>query len=138
MERQTTGVPEAVPRALRVLEGRLGVHAMDRLWIFPPLVQGRRERGLIAVSCFATAEDRRRVITASYHAERTGRGTTFEPVLLEEGSAPPDAIPRIMDGVVRRTEVELGDPREVAIDGDEDAFRALLAEFDALLEAADP
>jgi len=53
------GVPEALPRTLIRLRDRLGVHTVERLWIFPPHRKGRRERGLIAVSTFLDGADRR-------------------------------------------------------------------------------
>ena len=87
------GVPEAIPRVVRLVGRRLGPAAIDRIWIFPPLRQGRKESGLVAVSCFEPQEDQRRLVTASYVAERTGRGLTLEPSLLEEGAAPPDTLP---------------------------------------------
>jgi len=40
---------------------RLGPAAIDRLWIFPPLVRGRREWGLVAAGCFDGAGARRPV-----------------------------------------------------------------------------
>jgi hypothetical protein len=164
------GVPEAVGMTLRMLERELGADAMDRLWIFPPLVRGRRERGLVAVSCypeveaeaeaaeaevatddeggmdaegeaeleargalrrrFLTAADRRRLHTAAYTAERTGTGLDFEPSLREEGSAPQDRLPRIIDGVVRRSGLDSGSPREVRVGGDPAVFAALLSELE--------
>jgi hypothetical protein len=36
-----------------------------------------------------------------------------------------------MDGVVRRSELQLGDPREIRIGGDPGEFSALLREFGA-------
>lgn len=129
------GVPEAVPRTLVLLRDRVGAEALDRLWIFPPLVRGRKEWGLIAASCFAE-DGRRRLVTARYVAERTGRGLTFEPDVSEEGLAPQDRFPRIVGGVVDRAESELGDPREVELEGDPGKFEALMDEFDpSLLEA---
>ncbi|MEE2900223.1 MAG: hypothetical protein VX815_17320, partial [Gemmatimonadota bacterium] len=72
------GVPEALPRSLIRLRDRLGVDAVDRLWIFPPVRHGRREQGLVAVSTFLDGEDRRVMITVAYTAEHTGRGVTFD------------------------------------------------------------
>lgn len=123
------GVPEALPRLLDLLSRRLGAEAVDRLWIFPPLVRGRRESGVVAVSCFDGEEGRRRLWTARYVAEETGRGVEFDASMDEEGSAPPDRLPAVMRGVVRRSgdEIEaLGDPREVEIGADPAAFDALL------------
>lgn len=131
------GVPEALPRTLRMIGERLGPESLDRLWIFPPLVRGRRERGLVAASSFHAGDGERRVLfTAPYTAERTGKGLAIEFVLNEQGEAPPDRLPRIMDGVVLRSGDELGDPREVEIAGEPERFQELMAEFDpALLEA---
>ncbi|HZD05379.1 MAG TPA: hypothetical protein VE173_10685 [Longimicrobiales bacterium] len=138
------GVPEALPRILRAVAERLGAETLDRLWIFPPVVRGRREWGLVTVSRYeapapedadevAEGRDRRRLYTAAYSAERTGRGLVVEPVLSEEGTAPLDRLPRVMDGVVRRSGDQRGEPREVAIAGDPDTFATLVAEYDAAL-----
>jgi hypothetical protein len=128
------GVPEALPRTLAGVRERLGAGAVDRLWIFPPMRRGRRESGLVAVSVFGTAgEERRRLLTVAYTAERTGRGLTIEPVFTQEGEAPPELLPRVMEGVVRRTREAQGDPREVAIGGDSASFAALMDEFDPSL-----
>ncbi len=128
------GVPEALPRLLDLLNRRLGPTAIDRLWIFPPFSRGRRESGVVAVSCFDGEADRRRLWTARYTAEETGRGVEFEASLDEEGSAPPDRLPGMMRGVVRRSgdEMEaLGDPREIEIGADPAAATALLDELAA-------
>jgi len=74
--------------------------------------------------------DRRSLFTASYSAERTGKGLTLVPVLSEEGTAPLDRLPRVMDGVVRRSREAPGDPREVAIGGDAATFESLVAELE--------
>jgi hypothetical protein len=129
-----SGVPEAIPRTLQMMARRLGESEIDRLWMFPPLVVGRKERGLVAVSCFAE-DGARRLYTAPYSAERTGTSLSVEHGITEEGQAPPDRLPRVMLGVVRRSHIDLGEPRMVEIAGDPEKLRALLAEFDAdLLE----
>lgn len=125
------GVPEALPRSLAALRDRVGVAAIDRVWIFPPLRRGRRERGLVAVSLFAPDAERRRLVTVAYAAERTGVSLSIDPSFTEEGEAPPDRLPAIMDGVVRRTEGATGDPREVVIGGAADTMEALLEELAA-------
>lgn len=139
---QGPGVPEAIPRTLHRLGLRLDPATLDRVWIFPPLVHGRRERGLLAASRFAAPrlgepdapradgpDAPRALFTAPYTAERTGRGLTLEWNLVEQGSAPPDRLPRVMDGVVRRADNALGDPREVELAGDPERFQALLDEL---------
>jgi len=132
------GVPEALPRTLVHARGRLGTERLDRLWIFPPIRRGRRERGLLAVSLFLEGEERRRIVTVSYTAERTGRGLTVEHAFHEEGDAPPELLPRVMEGVVRRAGEAYGEPRQVEIEGDALRFDALVDEFDPRLLAQEP
>ena len=128
------GVPEAIPRTLQMMARRLGESEIDRLWMFPPLIVGRKERGLVAASCF-TEDGARRLYTAPYSAERTGTSLLVENRIAEEGQAPADRLPRVMQGVVRRSDIDLGEPRMVRIAGDPEKLRALLDEFDAdLLE----
>lgn len=121
-------VPEAVGRILQVVLDRLGAENMDRIWIFPPLVRGRKEWVLVAVSGLTDDPDRRVLYTARYSAELTGKGTNFESEVNLEGSAPPDRLPRVMDGVVRRSDLQLGEAKEVEILGDPDRLRALVKE----------
>lgn len=130
------GVPEALPRALAALAGRLDPASLERIWIFPPLVRGRREWGLVAASCAGSDppnEDGRTLYTVPYAAERSGRGLYLDVTLREQGQAPHDRLPRVMDGVSRRSDDDLGDPREVRIDGDPARFAELMDEFDAAL-----
>ena len=125
------GVPEALPRVLIRVRGQLGIPSVDRLWIFPPVRKGRREQGLVAVSTFLDdAEDRRCMVTVAYVAEHTGKGVTVTPSLTRDGDAPPDRFPGVIEGVVRRSGDELGEPREVEIEGDPARFEELLEEFD--------
>ena len=122
-------VPDAVGRLLAKLAERIGVDSMDRVWIFPPLVRGRKEWGLVAVSCGTEDPGQRNLVTGKYLAELTGTGVRFEPELMSEGLAPPDRLPLVMDGVVRRSDLQLGVPREKVIGGDPETFRNLLAEY---------
>lgn len=126
------GVPEAVPRGLQHLLSHYGGAALDRIWIFPPMVSGRKEWGLLVASVFTEGPEPERRLLASlpYSAERTGKGLTLDRVLQEHGEAPPDRFPRMVDGVVRRAERDLGEPREVAVEGESANLLALLAEYD--------
>lgn len=124
------GVPEALPRTLVLARGRLGAERVDRLWIFPPIRRGRRERGLVAASLFLEGDERRRIVTVTWAAERNGRTLTVDQAFHDEGDAPPDFLPRVMEGVVRRAGEGYGDPREVEIGGDPERFAALVDEFD--------
>lgn len=132
------GVPEALPRTLIRLRDRIGVDTIDRLWIFPPVRKGRRERGLVAVSTFHEEIERRTMVTVAYHAEHTGTGVTVEPTFNWEGEAPPDRFPPVMQGVVRRAG-EGEEPREVEIDRSPRKFEELMEEYDEVfIEAREP
>lgn len=128
------GVPEALPRILRHIRDEVGVERIDRLWIFPPLRNGRREKGLVAVSRFLDEGERRRVLTVSYQAERSGLELRVEPSVSEEGDAPPELLPRVMEGVVRRAGEEHADPRMVEVEGSAESFEAVLDELELDVE----
>lgn len=128
------GVPEAIPRTLLLVARRLGEGEIDRLWIFPPLIRGRKEWGLVAASCF-TQGGARRLFTAQYSAERAGMSLTVDTGMAEEGRTPPERLPQVMSGVARRSEIDLGEPRTIEIAGDPVRFEALMSEFNpSLLE----
>ena len=129
MAHDDIGVPEALPRALEALRERLGHAALDRLWIFPPMRRGRRERGLIAVSAFQDGEERRSLLTVAYLAEHSGReGVRVEASFTREGEATADRLPAVMKGVVLRGGEERGEPREVEIAGEAEKLEELLEE----------
>lgn len=121
-------VPEAMGRLLALVEARIGPEKIDRVWIFPPLSKGRKEWGLVAVSCFQPDPGQRALMTCRYSAELTGTGVAFVPELVSQGVAPPDLLGRIMDGVVRRSDLPLGTPREVEVCGSRDRFHDLRRE----------
>jgi hypothetical protein len=130
MAHDDIGVPEALPRALEQLRERLGAAALDRLWIFPPMRRGRRERGLVAVSAFRDGGERRDLITVAYVAEHSGReGVRVETSLTHEGEAPADRFPTVMRGVVQRGGEERGEPREVEIAGSAEKLDEVLEEL---------
>lgn len=132
------GVPEALPRTLIRLRDAIGVKTIDRLWIFPPIRSGRREQGLIAVSTFKGDEERRGMFTVSYRAEHTGTGVTVEPMLTDQGEAPPDRFPPVMQGVVRRADEDGEEAREVDISASAQKFEELMEEFDdVFIEASE-
>lgn len=126
-------MPEALPRTLAMVVERLGAGRIDRLWIFPPLVRGRREWGLVAASAFEADPERRSLHTAPYTAERTGQGLVLAHDLLEQGAVPSDRLPRIMSGVVHRSPEELGEPREIVVEGSEEKIAELMEQFDPSL-----
>jgi hypothetical protein len=113
------------------------VETIDQLWVFPPMKRGRQEWGVIAASCFVEDADRRALFTLRYSAELTGNGTTLESEITPEGEAPPDRLPRVMEGVVRRAEDQLGNPRVMEIGGRAEVFDEALEEYDLSDEEAD-
>jgi hypothetical protein len=122
-------VPDALGRVLQEIRNRVGGDMVDRVWIFPPLIRGRKEWGLVAVSSLTQDPDRRTLYTARYSAELTGTGSSLDCGITVEGDAPPDRLPRVMDGVVRRSDLQLGEAREVKIRGESDKLSALVTEY---------
>lgn len=122
-------VPGASWRLLSLVGAQVGIAHMDRVWIFPPLVRGRKEWGLVAVSRLTDDPSRRELVTGRYAAELTGTGVVFQPEVTSQGEAPPERLPGIMDGVVRRSGLHLGLPREVEIGGDPYRFENLLLAY---------
>lgn len=131
-------VPDAVGRVLQGIRDRLGVDRVDQIWIFPPMIRGRREWGLVAVSGLTGEPDRRTLLTARYAAELTGSGGNLDYRVQVEGDVPPDRLPRVMDGVVRRSDLRLGDPRRVDIRGDRERLRELVREYGGMDPSPDP
>ncbi len=133
------GVPEAVPRTLSEIADRLDVAMMDRVWVFPPLKRGRKESGLVVVSLHMDDDtERRRLVTISYAAERRGLELMLDSTYTEEGQAPPDMLPRVMEGVVRRAGEDHTAAREVEVERTPELFQDLLDEFDPKLFAPKP
>jgi hypothetical protein len=131
-------VPDAVGRVLQGIRDRLDGDRIDQIWIFPPLIRGRREWGLVAVSGLTRDPGRRTLLTARYSAELRGSGGNLEYEVQVEGDAPPDRLPRVMDGVVRRSNLRLGDPRRVDIRGDRERLRELVREYGGVDPSPDP
>lgn len=103
--------------------------AVGRLWLFPSLLKGRREQGLLAAEVEGEVPGRVRLVTVRYRAEENGTGISFLPEFREEGEVPADRLPGIMAGVVRRSGLELGEPREVVLAGRSEAVESLLGEL---------
>jgi hypothetical protein len=101
---------------------------LDRLWLFPPLVRGRSERGVVAASCFVE-DERRLLVTLAYQAQETGVGMSFHPVFQEEGEAPDARLPGVMEGVVQRFDGGPGPPRVVRLGGEPARLHALLEDL---------
>jgi len=102
------------------LGARLGVAAIDELWVFPTRRLGTLDSTVIVVSAFAEGEDdRRRVLTAHYTVRRDPRGRpVVQQEIVEHAIAPADRIARVVDGVLRRLDEEFA--------GDEQRFAELV------------
>ena len=125
MTKRDIGVPGALAKALGFLRERMPADRLDRVWIFPPLVDGRSESGVVAAGCFAEG-DRRLLVTVSYSARETGRGVSFVPAFEAQGTAPAESLPRVMEGVVRRHGDASLPPRSTVLGGDAEAFDRLI------------
>lgn len=131
------GVPEAIARAVSAAGERLGPSSIDKLWLFPPLVRGRREQGLVVAGCFA-GRGSRRLVTVRYSAQRTGKGLYFDARFVDEGVAPPERFPAMMEGVAERSPEPLGSPRVVEVGGEAEAFASLLRAYPAEMFDEEP
>lgn len=128
--RSHEGAPGAVARVLRSVVDRISVAEIDRVWVFPPLTSGRRERGLVVVACYDGDGESRRIVTVAYAGELTSAGVSVETTHVEEGIAPSDRLDRVIAGVVSRSEMELGGPRDVEVGGDPRAMEDLVEELE--------
>jgi len=126
------GVPEAIPQMLLKISRQLKTETMETLWIFPPLINKRKEWGLIAIGCY-TEGDSRLLYTARYSARREGSSISLDAQISEEGEAPVDSLPRVMAGVVKRSKIDLGSPKTYMIEGRNEKFQTLLTALEAKL-----
>ncbi|HUF49812.1 MAG TPA: hypothetical protein VMN60_03205 [Longimicrobiales bacterium] len=132
--------------ALHALLQHVADHtSVDRIrdiWIFPPRRIAAGESIVIVIGAQGEIDTRRRVITARFTVVRNRKGAaTVNAYFDEHGTAPMDAMPRIVQGVLRRLGEDTGAaPREDVIDGDPERWTALLVELGARPRAdhADP
>jgi hypothetical protein len=111
---------------------RVPVAAIDTVWIFPPRKIAIGESIVVVVAGFAeNDEERRRVFTAHFTIARTKKGEATVTMRFDEhASAPVTAVPRIMQGVLRRLGEDIeASPREEAIAGDQDRWDTLIVDL---------
>jgi hypothetical protein len=121
---------EAQQGLLRELPSRVPVERIERVWLFAPREIGAKESGLVVLSLLPDAdrpEGQRQVVTWRYEAERVRGRVRREDAVGEEGWAPAEWIPRLIDGVLARLGDESENPIEEAIDGSGERWNALLA-----------
>lgn len=119
--------------ALAAAAARIPPSRIAEAWIFPPRRVAAKESGLavLVVNAAETGDARRTIWTLRYELE-PGKGgkATRTDVLEEQGTVPPDRVPRIVEGVLRRLEGESDAPDVRAIGGEEE-WAALLEELGA-------
>jgi hypothetical protein len=131
-------VTEALQQLLREIAPRFPPEVIDRVWIFAPREIGGKESGLVVLSLHADGEraDTRRLVTWRYEATRERGRPRRSDLVTEQGSAPTERIPRLIEGVLAR----LGDAAETpiaeAVAGDPERWNAFLASLG--IAAVDP
>jgi hypothetical protein len=123
------------PGAFHALIERIPEHAaietIDYLWLFPARRVAVGDSIVVVIAAFDEDPERRRVSTAHFTVARNRKGAaTVSATFAEHGSAPIAAVPRIVQGVLRRlgedTEAE---PREALIAGEKDRWDTLIVEL---------
>lgn len=114
------------------------VAGIDCLWIFPPRRVPAGDSTVVVVGAF-DEEARRRIITARFTVARNRKGAATVNVRFDEhGAAPVVAIPRIVQGVLRRLgEETAAEPRFVHVDGQQERWDALVIDLGGRPTAAD-
>jgi hypothetical protein len=116
---------------LERVRSHIAVEVIDYVWIFPPRRIALGESIVIVVAAFDEDTDRRRVITARFTVARNRKGVAdVKDKVDEHGAAPADAVPRIVQGVLRRLgEDAEAEPRAEQISGDADRWDELVVEL---------
>lgn len=121
--------------ALHALLERITEHVhvplIDYVWIFPPRRIAVGESIVFVIGAFDDHPDRRRVATAHFTVARNRKGQATVSVRFDEhGTAPGPAVPRIVQGVLRRLGEDAdAPPREEAIAGSTDAWHQLILDL---------
>ncbi|MEO5511796.1 MAG: hypothetical protein ABIV28_04990 [Longimicrobiales bacterium] len=130
----------ALHALLQALTTRVAISDIDELWIFPTRRIAIGESTVVVLSMFDEDPERRRVLTARFTVSRDKKGVaTVNDKLDEYGTAPLDAVARVVDGVVRRLGEEIEKPpRREIIDRSTDAWLALLIDLGAPRSIMEP
>ena len=124
----------ALHALLLTLPGRVPIADLDELWIFPTRRIAVGESTVVVLSLFDEDPDRRRVMTARFTVSRDKKGVAKVADKIDEyGTAPLEAVTRVVDGVVRRLGEDVEQPpRREHID------RSVLTWQDLLIELGAP
>jgi hypothetical protein len=127
------GPDEGAPAALLArVPQKLPVRSIDEVWVFPLRKVTDGESIVIVVSTFEPEPERRSVCTFRFTIVRNARGVAKVTERAgEHGSAPATALPRLIEGVLRR----LGDdaavpPHGRSVAGLEERWAELMAELE--------
>ncbi len=112
---------------------RIPLIDIDELWIFPTRKIAIGESTVVVLSLFDADEARRRVMTARFTVSRDKKGVAKVVDKVDEyGTAPLEAVSRVVDGVVRRLGEDIEQPpRNEPIGGSRDAWNDLLTDLGA-------
>lgn len=131
------------PGATHALVERIPEHApiaaIDYLWLFPTRRIAVGESTVVVIGAFDVDPDRRRVSTAHFTVSRDRKGAaTVNARFDEHGSAPVAAVPRIVQGVLRRLgEDTEASPRAEQISGRQERWDALIVDLGGPVRTAD-
>ncbi|MGH7446161.1 MAG: hypothetical protein ACRELT_01285 [Longimicrobiales bacterium] len=132
------------PGALHALIERIPeqctIPEIDYLWLFPARRVAIGDSVVVVIGVFDEDPERRRVRTAHFTVARDRKGAaTVNARFDEHGSAPVAAVPRIVQGVLRRLgEDAEASPREEQIGGDYERWDALIVELGGAPRSAEP
>ena len=121
----------SLPVLLEGLAPRIDVSTIDELYVFPT----RRVQGVestVFVFSVHEPEERRRVITAHLRATRNKRGEpTIETKLDEHATTPPERVPRVIEGVLKRLSEDFAatPPSHCRIDRSPERWHALIEQL---------
>ena len=121
----------ALHALLRRVQEHVPVSLIDYLWIFPPRRVAIGESIVLVVAAFDDDPVKRRVITAHFTIARNRKGQASVDARFDEhGSAPANAVSRIVDGVLHRLGEDADNSlREQQIAGDLEHWNALILDL---------
>lgn len=123
---------DALRAVLAGIPARVAVERLDRVWVFPPKEIGSRESGLVVIAALPeeepVADGHRRLLTLQYDSDRGRPRAAPRVIVTEQGSAPPDRIPRVIAGVVARLS-EQEEPAEHPVGGCAEEWHRLLEAY---------
>lgn len=116
---------------VRAIPEHLAIERIDRLWIFPARAGKTVETGLFVVSLReeageATPEARWELHTFRYRTDLSNKRPAPAIETQEEGRTSRERIERVITGVLARSGDEAGEPHLVELEGDPEAWGALL------------